>query len=156
MKTPLTPAGTEPATFRFVAQHLNHCATVAPGGHIVPSLNTSHMVVENNIVILFAHMHTEEKPGFSVHPFTMVITFMMSSTNITTTHKTFLFKLCPTWPQSRVSIQHLKYKAVFTDDLVLWKANCSRQMFRVNVNATLCMDHGKGWCITHFTVCNVF
>ena len=27
MKNPLTLAGTEPATFRFVAQHLNHCAT---------------------------------------------------------------------------------------------------------------------------------
>jgi len=28
MKNPLTPAGIEPATFRFVAQHLNHCTTV--------------------------------------------------------------------------------------------------------------------------------
>ena len=27
MKNPITPAGMEPATFRFVAQHLNHCAT---------------------------------------------------------------------------------------------------------------------------------
>ena len=27
MKIPLTPAGIEPATFRFVAQHLNHFAT---------------------------------------------------------------------------------------------------------------------------------
>ena len=27
MKNPLTPAGIEPATFRFVARHLNHCAT---------------------------------------------------------------------------------------------------------------------------------
>jgi len=27
MKNPLTPAGIEPATFRFVSQHLNHCAT---------------------------------------------------------------------------------------------------------------------------------
>ena len=30
MKNPLTPAGIEPATFRFVAQHLNHCATAVP------------------------------------------------------------------------------------------------------------------------------
>jgi len=27
MKNPLTPAGIEPATYRFVAQHLNHCTT---------------------------------------------------------------------------------------------------------------------------------
>ena len=27
IKNPLTPAGIEPATFRIVAQHLNHCAT---------------------------------------------------------------------------------------------------------------------------------
>ena len=30
MKIPLTFAGIEPATFRFVAQHLNHCATAVP------------------------------------------------------------------------------------------------------------------------------
>ena len=29
-KIPMTPPGIEPATFRFVAQHLNHCATAAP------------------------------------------------------------------------------------------------------------------------------
>ena len=29
-KIPMTPAGIEPATFRFVAQHLNHCATAVP------------------------------------------------------------------------------------------------------------------------------
>jgi len=28
MKNPLTPAGIEPATFRFVAQLLNRCATL--------------------------------------------------------------------------------------------------------------------------------
>ena len=27
-KTPMTPSGIEPATFWFVAQHLNHCATI--------------------------------------------------------------------------------------------------------------------------------
>ena len=26
----MTPAGIEPVTFRFVAQHLNHCATAVP------------------------------------------------------------------------------------------------------------------------------
>jgi len=31
MKNPLTPFGIEPATFRFLAQHLNHCATAVPG-----------------------------------------------------------------------------------------------------------------------------
>jgi len=30
MKNPLTPAGIEPATFQFVSQHLNHCATAVP------------------------------------------------------------------------------------------------------------------------------
>ena len=29
-KNPLTPAGVEPATFQFVAQHINHCATAVP------------------------------------------------------------------------------------------------------------------------------
>ena len=29
-KIPMTPAGIEPTTIRFVAQHLNHCATAVP------------------------------------------------------------------------------------------------------------------------------
>ena len=39
-KIPVTPPGIEPATFRFVAQRLNHCATMVPhlcylGKHIL-------------------------------------------------------------------------------------------------------------------------
>ena len=30
IKNPLTPAGIEPATYRFVAQHLNHSSTAVP------------------------------------------------------------------------------------------------------------------------------
>ena len=30
----MTPGGIEPATFRFVAQHLNHCATAVPAVHM--------------------------------------------------------------------------------------------------------------------------
>jgi len=30
MKNPLIPAGIEQATFRFVTQHLHHCATAVP------------------------------------------------------------------------------------------------------------------------------
>jgi len=31
----MTPAGIEPTTFRFVAQHLNHCATTVPEGKVL-------------------------------------------------------------------------------------------------------------------------
>jgi len=30
-KIPMTPPGIEPATFQFVAQHFNHCATACRG-----------------------------------------------------------------------------------------------------------------------------
>jgi len=37
----MTPAGTEPAAFRFVAQNLNHCATAVPS----PEQNNVEMSV---------------------------------------------------------------------------------------------------------------
>jgi len=43
MKNPLTPAGIQPATFRFVAQHLNHCATA------VQILNYNLLIIVSNI-----------------------------------------------------------------------------------------------------------
>ena len=38
MKNPLTPAGIEPATYQFVAQHLNHCPTAVPYLGIIISI----------------------------------------------------------------------------------------------------------------------
>ena len=40
----MKPAGIEPATFRFVAQHLNHCATAVPT--IAVLLQILYLVVE--------------------------------------------------------------------------------------------------------------
>jgi len=42
MKNPLMPAGIEPETFRFVAQHLNHCAT-APRLRVVDWNDAPHL-----------------------------------------------------------------------------------------------------------------
>ena len=44
MKYPLTPAVIEPATFRFVAERLNHCATAVP-----PSTITALKMKENEV-----------------------------------------------------------------------------------------------------------
>ena len=41
LKNPLTPAGIEPANFRFVAQHLNHCATAVPPIAVVNNNNNN-------------------------------------------------------------------------------------------------------------------
>jgi len=37
MKNQLTPAGIEPATLRFVAKRLNHCATAVPFQIYIPN-----------------------------------------------------------------------------------------------------------------------
>jgi hypothetical protein len=42
MKNPLTPAGIEPATFRFAAQHLNHYATAVPAVHFGSHATHTH------------------------------------------------------------------------------------------------------------------
>ena len=42
-KFPMTPDGIEPATFRFVAQHLNHCATAVPQHTPLESINSKQL-----------------------------------------------------------------------------------------------------------------
>ena len=48
MKNPLTPTGIEPATFRFVAQHLNHCAT---------AVTTTTIIIIIIIIIIKTRMY---------------------------------------------------------------------------------------------------
>ena len=40
----MTPSGIEPATFRLVAQHLNHCATAVPLNDLYPSPNIVRVI----------------------------------------------------------------------------------------------------------------
>jgi len=51
----LTPAGIEPATFRFVALHLNHCATAVPRCHLLYLLyflDTEHVSGINMFIFM--------------------------------------------------------------------------------------------------------
>jgi len=52
----MTTAGIEPATFRFVAQHLNHCATAGP-----PPLPSIHI---KSVTVQLYLQTAEEKFGF--------------------------------------------------------------------------------------------
>ena len=53
MKNPLTSARIEPATFRFVAQHLNHCATADPNYY---EYNIKKVVTEKLVQSVFISM----------------------------------------------------------------------------------------------------
>ena len=50
MKNPMTPAGIKPATFRFVAQHINHCATAVPYIYIYQTRSPSSLSSPMNII----------------------------------------------------------------------------------------------------------
>jgi hypothetical protein len=57
----MTPSGIEPATFRFVAQYVNHCATAVPIRHFKKSgkqsifrlLCTQLCLMEKGLMLLF-------------------------------------------------------------------------------------------------------
>ena len=51
-KIPMTPSEIEPATFRFVAQHLNHCATAVP---VIVSGTCEMTSVQNSLVIVLSY-----------------------------------------------------------------------------------------------------
>jgi len=61
-KIPVTPYGIEPATFRFIAQHLNHCATVVP-------------IYIYIYIYIYNHIHTHTHTHLQAYICTNVVTF---------------------------------------------------------------------------------
>ena len=61
----MTPSGVEPATFRFVAQHLNHCSTAVPAFYVDRwnyfPINQLLCFVFKSICFLFLAMDTRLK-----------------------------------------------------------------------------------------------
>ena len=55
MKNPLTLAGIEPVIFRFLAQHLNHCATAVPTIIVKTNKICSNISRCNSIYIDLSH-----------------------------------------------------------------------------------------------------
>ena len=57
VKNPLTLAGIEPATFRFVAQHHNHCATAVPSAITLSQTNSVHIVTASFFLMSHYRCH---------------------------------------------------------------------------------------------------
>ena len=71
MKNPLTPAGIEPATFRFGTQHLNDCTTAVPKSYVIlitylgqQWLFESALVLRYTYIACLVHFHTTLQSWF--------------------------------------------------------------------------------------------
>ena len=58
-KIPMTPPGIEPATFRFVAQHLKHCATAVPYYIYKYFCNEKRVFFPLNYYLIYEFIQTE-------------------------------------------------------------------------------------------------
>jgi len=76
VKNPLTPAGIEPATFRFVAQYLNHCATAVPESTMVQKISVENVIpcVLHNLGIIIVQYGNGQFCGITTR-------FMVSANN---------------------------------------------------------------------------
>jgi len=79
MKNPLTPAGIEPATYRFVAQHLNHCATAVPTTYMY-KLIFSYLCLATRFIRLFKmglnHTYVKQKKFQNLRAFSLIENFI--------------------------------------------------------------------------------
>ena len=62
MKDPLTLYGIEPGTSRFVAQHLNRCATAVPVGPVNEEILVSKFRLAIDFECLSLHVNSESEP----------------------------------------------------------------------------------------------
>jgi len=60
-KIPMIPSGIEPVTFRFVAQRLNHCATV------VPTWSSPYKILMEKNLVLTEFLGETDVNGSTVH-----------------------------------------------------------------------------------------
>ena len=64
-RIPMTPSAIEPVTFRFVAQHLNHCATAVPR----PSCKVPYIFSSYNQIWSSWHFRKSQISNFTeIHP----------------------------------------------------------------------------------------
>jgi len=73
MKNPLTPAGIEQATYRFVAQHLNQCATTV----LTFTIHVSNLITAEFLLRMKLTVHNKPSnctPPESIHARTRLIT----------------------------------------------------------------------------------
>jgi hypothetical protein len=57
----MTPFGIEPATFRFVAQRLNHCATAVP--NLKEAKKKNEIIFETSVGLFCEEMKAELEEG---------------------------------------------------------------------------------------------
>jgi len=82
----MTPTGIEPATFRFAAQHLNHCATAVPN-YTCTTLKIYNcrckynMVIEASVMLIYWWLQFTDTPLFTMCVVTCILTSNIDVSN---------------------------------------------------------------------------